>query len=696
MQEHSSSSVTQRASSKRSPIFFVENVGQFADARIQFQAQLGSSILTVRNKSLVLSVLEPLLDPSTRSGQRKPNTAPPTRQGVNLNLKFVGANKKIKIVPFRRIDTHMSFYLGDNPGTWRADVPVWEGVRLKNIYPKIDLILTSNAGRFTPRLVARKGADVSQVKFRIQGAQEMKLAKNGVQVKTAVRAFTLPLFQVVNRTGDKFDLLPAQIENDVIVMPLADKSALEKTETTLDDDTIYETFFNVGDITVPGEIALDAAGNAFIAGDTYFGSYPDIFFVKLDANGTVLQTTILGGTTSDWASGIAVDGSGNAYVSGSSDSSTLAQAGDTLGHSDGILAKFNTNGDLEWARRVGGVSFDNANGVAVHGNTVALVGNLKDTEDPEIVYEPDVGFVATFDLNGSGGAPNLVSLAESTVVSSAAIADNGTVWITGFGSASGGGCNPCIAPEAATSETCCFAQNYSTGETKWFEASPENLALDSAGNVYMVGSLEEDVAVSRWGTDGNVVTQTFGGNGYDSGFDIATSAQGEIFVVGQTSSTDWIAQSGNYEGFVMGLNSNLTTTWTRANGHGYTSGAAVDGSGAVYITGSLFGAGSNTYAMKLTPNLTTPTPTPTPTLTATATPTPNVELVTLEVFDSEGNAVSDLDLEDGWYDPNPLSVAVQVKNNTNTLINWRADVRFGSQVLQHDFIGSNSPSNAQE
>jgi hypothetical protein len=201
-QTQSSPNTFQRASSNRSPIFFVENVGQFADARIQFQAHLGSSILTVRNKSLVLSVLEP-----AAKRQCKPNAAPPTRRGVNLHLKFVGANKKIKIVPFRRIDTRMSFYLGNNPDRWRADVPVWEGVRLKNIYPKIDLIFTSRDGRFTPRLVARKGADLAQVKLRVRGAQELKLAQNGVQVKTAVREFALPFFQVVNKINPNQTLL---------------------------------------------------------------------------------------------------------------------------------------------------------------------------------------------------------------------------------------------------------------------------------------------------------------------------------------------------------------------------------------------------------------------------------------------------------------------------------------------------------
>ncbi len=263
-QTQSSQNTLQRASSKRSPIFFVENVGQFADARVKFQAQLGSSILTVRNKSLILSVLEPL--PKRR---RKPNTAPPTRQGVNLNLKFVGANKKIKIMPLRHIDTQMSFYLGDNPDTWRTDVPVWEGVRLKNIYPKIDLILTSNEGRFTPRLVARKGADVSQVKLRIQGAQELNLAKNGVQVKTAVRAFTLPLFHVVNKTGKQEKLPSVQIEGGVLTGPFATGITSKSTEATFDDDVVYQTLFGGDGADFGNDIAIDAIGNAYVTGSTY-------------------------------------------------------------------------------------------------------------------------------------------------------------------------------------------------------------------------------------------------------------------------------------------------------------------------------------------------------------------------------------------------------------------------------------------
>ena len=85
----------------------------------------------------------------------------------------------------------------------------------------------------------------------------------------------------------------------------------------------------------PGRIAADAAGNAYIAGDTSSADFPvsgnaggrhvrrrrrrartDAFYVKLGPTGAFLYGTFIGGSDYDWATGIAVDAAGNVYVSG--------------------------------------------------------------------------------------------------------------------------------------------------------------------------------------------------------------------------------------------------------------------------------------------------------------------------------------------------------------------------------------------
>lgn len=495
--------------------------------------------MTVRNKSLILSVLEPL---PTR--QRTPNTAPPTRQGVNLNLEFLGASKKIKSVPFRRIDTRMSFYLGDNPDTWRADVPVWEGVRLKNIYPKIDLVLTSNEGRFTPRLVARKGADVSQVKLRIQGAQELKLAKNGIRVKTQARAFTLPFFRVVNKANPNEKLPNARIEAEVVTAPFTTQAASKESNAELDDDTVYQTLFGGGVLDFGSDIAVDSVGNAYVAGSRYSADFDsDVFVVKLDTAGTVVQTTIFGGSESDDASGIIVDAEGNAFVSGSTFSPDFAGAGNPYDW-DGFVAKVNAAGELDWAQRLGGTDLDFANALAWNGASL-LVGGSSSSSNWGAASEGS-GYLTGVDENGDVGAPEFLNLgAEGTYISAVTVSGS-TVWVTGASSADGNAQG--------------FVQNRSSGQTETYGGSgndsPAHLAVDANGNAYVVGATDStdwagyhpgecigpdntvpchDVFVARWGADGAVTTQLFGGSGDDWGNGITVNGQGEVFVVGDNA-----------------------------------------------------------------------------------------------------------------------------------------------------------------
>jgi hypothetical protein len=66
---------------------------------------------------------------------------------VNLKLSFVDANPHPRIEPFNRLDTHFSYFIGDDPTKWHADVPVWGGVRNKDFYPGMDLEVTSENGQ---------------------------------------------------------------------------------------------------------------------------------------------------------------------------------------------------------------------------------------------------------------------------------------------------------------------------------------------------------------------------------------------------------------------------------------------------------------------------------------------------------------------------------------------------------------------
>ena len=138
-------------------------------------------------------------------------------------------------------------------------------------------------------------------------------------------------------------------------------------------------------------IAVDGSGNSYVTGD-FFGSPTfgpgetnettltsaggdDIFVTKYDASGDLVWAKQAGGTGLDEGNGIAVDGSGNSYVVGNFNGSATFGPGETnettltsTGSGEIFVAKYDASGDLVWAKRAGGISFDQGRGIAVDGS----------------------------------------------------------------------------------------------------------------------------------------------------------------------------------------------------------------------------------------------------------------------------------------------------------------------------------------
>ena len=117
------------------------------------------------------------------------------------------------------------------------------------------------------------------------------------------------------------------------------------------------------------DIAVDNSGNVYVFGyTTSAGSGgQDVFIAKYNTSGTIQWQRVLGGSGTEWGHGIAVDGSGNAYVCGGSFS--VGGSGQEL-----IVAKYNTSGTIQWQRKLGGTGSDEARGIAVDSSGNVYVG----------------------------------------------------------------------------------------------------------------------------------------------------------------------------------------------------------------------------------------------------------------------------------------------------------------------------------
>ncbi|HET9407908.1 MAG TPA: SBBP repeat-containing protein [Candidatus Sulfotelmatobacter sp.] len=148
-------------------------------------------------------------------------------------------------------------------------------------------------------------------------------------------------------------------------------------------------------------IAADSSGNAYVAGFTNTADFPlknplqsspvNGFVTKINASGSALvYSTYLGGNGSDSASAIAVDSAGNAYVAGTTDSSDFplknALQPSSTGFPDAFVTKLNPTGDgLVYSTYLGGSGGDGADAIAVDaaGNAY-LTGRTSSTDFPTV------------------------------------------------------------------------------------------------------------------------------------------------------------------------------------------------------------------------------------------------------------------------------------------------------------------------
>lgn len=188
-------------------------------------------------------------------------------------------------------------------------------------------------------------------------------------------------------------------------------------------------------------ISVDSQGNVLVAGSfspsfTTFGTValtnsvlvgasasPDVFVAKYTADGNVTWAIKAGGTSSDAARGIAVDGGGNSYIIGEYNvsatfgSTTLTEYPGFNQSPDVFVMKCDPFGSILWAKRAGGTSTDTAGGVAVDsGGNVFITGSYAGTGNfggayyPPGVKTPDGGYFGGTNINSAGGTDAFVAM----------------------------------------------------------------------------------------------------------------------------------------------------------------------------------------------------------------------------------------------------------------------------------------------
>ena len=559
---------------------FVQNNGQWSD-NVLFRSSYGGATLWITKVGLAYQF-------ARRVGQNRFDS-PAGDMGKDsieqlvFTAKFIGANPDVEIHGEGPLEYKCNYFVGSDPIRWRTNVPSYPTILLKGVYPGIDLRY-ADMGNGQPEyeFVLAPGADASQIKVEYSGILGTSVDSNGrIIMRTTwgdmVGAIRAP--QAGSKTASGvIKGLSGQVVGDwsdgTAKQPLDVTSTGILCSTLLGGSAREEGF----------GIAIDGSGCAYVVGYTQSTDYPmqfpyqtdqasyDVMVTKLSAGGrTPIYSTYLGGSDNDRGRGIAVDKNGNAYLTGFTASSD-----------------FPTKSPYQTDQS----GYD------------AFVMKLAPTGD-NLIYSSYLG--------GSGDDYGTAIVVD----------DTGSAFLTGYTYSSD---YPTLNPfQSRQANADVFVTRLSVSGSSLIYSTylggtdseqGNAIAIDNSGSAYVTGYTSSsnyptqnpfqtyvgtahsyDVFVTKLTAGGNALVYStyLAGTNNDVAEGIAVDDSGYAYVTGYTYSTNFPLQSAfqtdqtGQDAFVIKLNAAgnglIYSTYLGGNGADYGYDIVVDNNGAAYVTG---------------------------------------------------------------------------------------------------------------
>jgi len=588
--------------SSRLPLTFEPNVGQSSES-VKFISR-GSGYGLFLTSSEAVFVLRKNKSTSERpepvsDDLRAPNSSLLSANSAStkvLRLRLLGANNHARLRGLDDLPGRLNYFIGNDPRKWRTDVRTYRKVIYEKIYPGIDLTYYGNQRQLEYDFEVAPGADPkiirlgfdSNVRTEICGNGDLILNSGGVEVREQKPV----LYQQVNGERRAVEGRYVLIGKRQVGFEIG---AYDRSRALVIDPTlVYSTYLGGSGDDSGSSIRVDSSNNVYIAGTTSSTNFPlqnaafsanvglaDIFVTKLDATGAnLIYSTYVGGSGMDRADGIAIDGSGNAFVVGRVDSSstnfptTAGSFGPVYrgGDFDGIVFKLNAQGNgLVYSAFLGGEDNDSVEGVAVDSLGNAYVtGGTKSTGFPTTVN--------AYQTTRAGDTD-----AYLTKINSGGTALAYSSYLGGGGTDRGSG----VAIDD-------LGNAYLAGFTGSGDFPTENAFQNSFGGSFDAFVAKIDTNAS--GVSSLVLCSYLGGSADEKAYGVAIDSVGNnIYVVGQTSSNDFPllnpaqpAFGGSFDVFIAKISSagvKLYATYLGGSGDDRGTGIAVNSAGAAYVTG---------------------------------------------------------------------------------------------------------------
>jgi hypothetical protein len=497
------------------PLAFEANHGQI-DSQVKFVTRTNAYSLFLTGDEAVLS----LRGEKARGEKVKTDQA----NGGVLRMKLRDANPSAQVTGMDELAGTSNYFIGNDPAKWHTNVSTYSKVKYEGVYSGIDLVYYGNQRQLEYDFVVAPGADPNRIAFDVSGATRIHKDAHG------------DLLFKVGGAEIRWQKPVVYQEKDGKRLKVAARYSITKKD----------------------RVAFELA------------KYDPSRTLYIDP---LIYSTYLGGSGDDEGRAIAVDSSGNAYVTGQTSSTDFPTKNPWQATNPGtavaFITKINATGSaFVYSTYLGGNGVngpDGGYGVALDSNGNAYVTGLTGSTNFPTVNALQPAY--------AGGASDAfvtkINAAGSTLIYSTYLGGSGVDQSTGI--AVDGGDNAYVI--GITTST-----NFPTMNP----LQPAN-----AGNT--------DTFVSQINAAGSalVYSSYLGGNGYDYGSGIATDSMGNTYLIGFTNSTNFPTknplQSTNagLAAFIAKLNSGSGLVYSTYLGgsNAYGNAITADSGGNAYITG---------------------------------------------------------------------------------------------------------------
>ncbi len=610
------------------PLYFIENRGQ-TEAQVAYYVQGRDTTLyfTPRGVTFVLNGKKErpavpdlnLLQPVALGADIAEES---TRHRWVLKLDFVGANPNVQPQGQDLTPALVSYFRGPRE-QWQTSLPTYRRIVYSDLWPGIDLIYSGTATHLKYTFMVKPGADPNQIQLAYRGAAAVTLTDAG------------------------------QLE---VHMP--GKSISDERPSAYQEEAGRQI-----EVAAAYALAGDPVADSYVYGFRV-GSYDQNKLLVLDP-AVLLYAGYIGGSGDDEGHGIAVDSTGDAYITGSTTSTVPTfpvLVGPDLtdnGEIDAFVAKVKADGSgLIYAGYIGGSDNDSGQGIAVDSTGNAyVVGTTSSTAATfPVLVGPDLTenggqdtFVAKVDATGTnllyagyiGGSG--ADLGRGITVNS-----KGNAYVTGSTTSTAATFPVLVGPDLTENGgQDAFVAKVKANGAKLVYAGyiggngtdvGRGIALDSTGkNAYVTGSTTSaadtfpvlvgpdltenggtDAFVAKVSADGTGLAYAgyIGGDRSDEGDGIVVDSTGNAYVVGTTTSAETsfpvlvgpdLTYNGNRDAFVVEVSADGTgfvyAGYIGGSASDEGRGIAVNDKGNAYVVGTTSSA-ADTFPVLVGPDLT--------------------------------------------------------------------------------------------